>query len=280
LAQPPRSEWHFVEQHIPIFLHRHYLVNALAFTITGATSGWSSYVKFTCLMMTRAFIFILLIDAISRITAFFCSTPLLVKHVVVCIISSQILILPGQNWNSNFVQKILVYLEISVSLGQNWNSNFVRSNFKFDQIPILPPTYIWTLNIFSSSSILYRVFFDHYNHGEHYLSIYINIKTISFCSLFHRVFFYIMDNSYTNWYKLPFLSTYSRKFNVKKMTETQWVTQWVGLDFCAPTQRPMGRNFFFNPTQTHPYRGRFNYGWPMGWKKYNFRHLWHDNRKN
>ncbi len=194
-------------------------------------------------MMTRAFIFILLIDAISRITAFFCSTPLLVKHVVVCIISSQILILPGQNWNSNFVQKILVYLgipvlsgqnwnsnfvrkipvylEISVSLGQNWNSNFVRSNFKFDQIPILPPTYIWTLNIFSSSSILYRVFFDHYNHGEHYLSIYINIKTISFYSLFHRVFFYTVDNSYTNRYKLPFLSTYNRKFNVKKMIETQ-----------------------------------------------------------
>jgi hypothetical protein len=60
---------------------------------------------------------------------FFCSTPLLVKHVVVCIISSQILILPGQNWNFNFVQKILVYLEIPVLSGQNWNSNFVWKNF-------------------------------------------------------------------------------------------------------------------------------------------------------
>ncbi len=53
-----------------------------------------------------------------QLFVFFCATPVLVKHMAVCIISSQILILAGQNWNSNFVQKILVYLGISVLSGE------------------------------------------------------------------------------------------------------------------------------------------------------------------
>ena len=60
------------------------------------------------------------------------------------LVNLEIPVLPAQNWNSNYAwRKAPVYLGISVLSSRNWNPNFARSNSKFAQIPILPPTYTY-----------------------------------------------------------------------------------------------------------------------------------------